>query len=416
MSEYFGPKKENQMSDTSDPRLQELKQIIDTLGAGADPKEVKKQFAELIRNADAYEVAALEQSLIQQGMSVQEVLRLCDVHADVFKEGLEQGKQPNQLPGHPIQTYKQENKAARTYRNKLVAASLFGNGSALQKATTQIMPIVRHYQRKENQLFPYLEQKGFTGPSKVMWGKHDEIRQTLKDLQAAIQSNQIKQARKLARIAAKKITTMIFMEEKILFPNALKLLSEPEWAQVRMGEHAIGFAWIQPGSQWDPVLALGLNPAAQAEQTAHIPQNRDQSHAISDVSIPLSVGSLPLDILDKILCSLPIDVSFVDHEDKVLYYSDSPHRVFPRSPGIIGRDVHNCHPQKSLSQVEKILTSFKNKEKDRADFWIQMGPKFVVISYKPIYDENGTYRGTLEMSWDAAEVRALEGERRLLDW
>ena len=132
--------------------------------------------------------------------------------------------------------------------------------------------------------------------------------------------------------------------------------------------------------------------------------------------IPLSVGGLPLDYLDRIMKALPFDISFVDANDRVMYYSDSPHRVFPRSPGIIGREVQNCHPPDSVEVVERILDAFRKKEKDKADFWIQMGPKFVYISYKPIYDDAGTYLGTLEMSMDATELRGLEGQRRLLDW
>jgi len=198
---------------------------------------------------------------------------------------------------------------------------------------------------------------------------------------------------------------MIFMEERILFPNALKRLSEADWAAVRRGEDAIGFAWVRPGAQWDPFL-VGAAPETAAATAAPGPA----------ASIPLSVGSLPLDYLDRILKSLPVDVSFVDADDKVMYYSDSPHRVFPRSPGIIGRSVQNCHPPKSVDVVVRILESFKKKEKDKAEFWIQMNGRFIVISYKPIYDDAGAYLGTLEMSWDATDVRSLEGQRRLLDW
>jgi len=116
------------------------------------------------------------------------------------------------------------------------------------------------------------------------------------------------------------------------------------------------------------------------------------------------------------LKALPVDLSFVDADDKVRYYSDSPQRVFPRSPGIIGRSVQNCHPQKSVAVVEKILEAFKRKEKDRADFWLEKDGRFILISYKAIYDDSGAYLGTLEMSMDATDIRALTGQRRLLDW
>jgi len=402
-----------------------LKAIIDKLASGASPSEVKKEFHDLIQGADAAEVADLEQSLIEGGMPVEEVQRLCEVHADVFKAGLERGEKAERMPGHPVHTYLAENKEARKHARGLSFASLTGGVDSIKGAVDAMRPIIVHFERKENQLFPFLERSGFTGPSKVMWGKHDEIRGVFRELDAALKAADIKTARKKARDLARRIRTMIFMEEKILFPNALKRLSDADWAAVRRGEDAIGFAWVKPGAEWDPALAAPgyANFSAAVEAAAAKPASLDAGSAAGapvpfspETVIPLSVGGLPLGVLDRILKSLPVDVSFVDAEDKVMYYSDSPHRVFPRSPGIIGRSVQNCHPPKSVDVVMKILDAFKKKEKDKAEFWIQMNGRFILISYKPIYDDAGTYLGTLEMSWDATDIRALEGQRRLLDW
>jgi DUF438 domain-containing protein len=403
-------------------------------------------------DADAVEVEELEQSLIEGGLPVSEVQRLCDVHADVFKAGLERGEKTERMPGHPVHTYMAENKEARKHARGLVYASLTGGVGSIQGAVDAMRPIIVHFERKENQLFPFLERSGFTGPSKVMWGKHDEIRGVFKEVDAAIKATDLKTARKKAWGLAKRIRMMVFMEEKILFPNALKRLTDQDWAAVRRGEDAIGFAWVKPGAKWDAALVGGspggapagtpgsaapgtgatagqgqyanFNAAIEAAAakaggvgTVQAMQTAQALQAIGPASmIPLSVGALPLDFLDRILKSLPVDVSFVDADDKVMYYSDSPHRVFPRSPGIIGRSVQNCHPPKSVDVVMKILDAFKKKEKDKAEFWIQMNGRFILISYKPIYDDAGTYLGTLEMSWDATDIRALEGQRRLLDW
>jgi hypothetical protein len=447
-----------------------LKTIIDKLAAGASPAAVKKEFHELIKDADAVEVATMEQSLIEGGLPVEEVQRLCEVHADVFKAGLERGEKSERMPGHPVHTYLAENKTARKLSRNLVFASFFGGIDAIRNAATSLRPIITHYARKENQLFPYLERSGFTGPSKVMWGKHDEIRTVFRELDTALEQGDAPVSRRKARDLGRRIRMMIFMEEKILFPNALKRLSEGDWAAVRRGEDAIGFAWVKPGAQWDPALvapatastsvageagkqtsgsqaapsagdryanlntAMAAATAKATTQTTHPTQAAEAmqtNQATPDAQqnlpgqpvavdattmLPLSTGSLPLDYLDRILRSLPVDISFVDANDQVMYYSDSPHRFFPRSPAIIGRSVQNCHPHKSVATVEKILEAFKNKEKDKADFWIQMNGRFIIISYKPIYDDNGVYLGTLEMSWDATDIRALEGQRRLLDW
>lgn len=420
-------------------RANRLKVIIDKLAAGSSPGAVKKEFHDLIKGADAAEVADLEQSLIEGGLPVSEVQRLCDVHADVFKAGLERGERAERMPGHPVHTYIMENKEARRRVRALSLASLGGSLDAVAKAVDALRPIITHFERKENQLFPYLERKGFTGPSKVMWGKHDEIRAVFKELDAGKGTAKSGEYRSKARNLARRIRAMIFMEERILFPNAIKRLSDQEWAEVRRGEDAIGFAWVRPGAEWDPSLIAYSNKkdggstggpyahfnaaiaaAGAAPDASGVPTIGKQSdNATSmgpDTLIPLSTGSLPLGILDRMLKSLPLDLSFVGEDDAVMYYSDSPHRVFPRSPAIIGRAVQNCHPPKSVHIVERIVEAFKKKEKDKAEFWIQMNGRFIVIAYKPLYDENGSYLGTLEMSADATDVRALEGQRRLLDW
>lgn len=407
--------------DDKDQKASRLKAIIDRLAQGASPSAVKREFHDLIKDADASEVAELEQSLIEGGLPVEEVQRLCDVHATLFKAGLERGQKMVHMPGHPIHTYMAENVEAKKRVRALRFACLSAGIESIQEALAGLRPIIVHYTRKENQLFPYLERSGFTGPTKVMWGKHDEIRSVFKDLDEAIAKNNIKAARKLGRDLCKRIRMMIYMEEKILFPNSIKRLSDAEWAEVRRGEDAIGFAWIKPGAQWDPALVGGGNLSGSMGAYSNL--NAAIGKAVAKAegtgttgSIPLSEGALPLDFLNRILTNLPIDISFVDASDKVMYYSDSPHRVFPRSPGIIGRSVENCHPPKSVDVVKKILEAFKKKEKDKAEFWLELNGRFIVISYKPIFDDAGVYLGTLEMSWDATDLRALQGQRRLLDW
>jgi DUF438 domain-containing protein len=407
-------------------RAARLKAIIDRLGEGAKPSEVKKEFHDLIKGADAVEVAALEQSLIEGGMPVQEVQRLCEVHADVFKDGLERGEKSHSLPGHPIHSYLAENAEARKLLWPLRLAGFFGDAEAVGKAVAALKPIIVHYERKENQLFPYLEKVGFTGPSKVMWGKHDEIRDRFRSLEATVSAGDSKASRSNARALARQLASMMFMEEKILFPNAIKRLGERDWVKIRQGDDAIGYAWVKPGSIWDAGLAWARDSgkaepeASQAEPLAAMPAARQEPSSSASASaeplVHLNEGVLPNKVLDLMLRNLPLDISFVDANDRVLYYSDSAHRVFPRSPAIIGREVKNCHPPKSVAVVERILEAFKKKEKSSAEFWISMGGRFILISYKAIYDDDGNYLGTMESSWDATDIRALEGERRLLDW
>ena len=244
-----------------------------------------------------------------------------------------------------------------------------------------------------------LEVKGVSGPSKVMWSIHDDIRILLKDARAAVAEGTITADR--LKFLATQVRDMIYKEEHILFPMALELLSEEEWGKVEAGEGEIGFAWgLAPEQPW---RAAGAG--ASAEYLAR--------HA---GSIGLDTGSLTADQINLMLTHLPVDLSFVSENDEVLYYSASPERIFPRSPGVIGRRVQNCHPPKSVDTVERILSEFKAGTKDTAEFWIQMRGKFLLIRYFAMRDPDGKYRGCLEVSQDVTAIKALDGERRLLDW
>jgi len=140
-----------------------------------------------------------------------------------------------------------------------------------------------------------------------------------------------------------------------------------------------------------------------------------EAEAIGD-KLNLDIGNLSLEQINTMLKTLPVDLTFVDDKDEVAYYSDTEDRIFPRSKGIIGRAVQNCHPPKSVHVVEDILQKFKSGEKDVAEFWIQMDGNFIMIRYFAMRDEEGKYMGTLEVSQELSRLRTLEGERRLVQW
>lgn len=446
MSEYL----------TRDPGKQaRLKEIIGRLHGGATVAEVKRDFNALIKGVSAEEVAAMEQALVDEGFPVEEIQRLCEVHVAVFESSLEKGRKPSRMPGHPVHSFMAENREAERLLRRLLRGARawawgLGSGSAEAGAALgELSGLAVHYARKENQLFPYLERHGFTGPSKVMWGKHDEIRVLLKEAEAAYREASGPEGARRFRTAARRLAAavrrMVFMEERILYPNALRRLSDREWAEIRKGEEAIGFAWIEPGAAYDADLVLarlasgsgagaaartgdgesaapGGGPAsAPGAAPVGAPASGGASHAPGGAApqaglLELNTGRIGLEVLDLALRALPLDFSVVDENDRVLYYSDAPERIFPRSPAVIGRAVQNCHPQKSVAVVESILSAFKKKEKSQARFWIEMGGKFVVIEYRALYDQAGRYRGCLETTMDAAPYRGLQGERRLLDW
>ncbi len=400
-------------------RQEALKAIIRDLHADVDMEVLKKRFKEIIHGVDAPEIARLEQQLIAEGLPVEEVKRLCDVHVELFKEALEEHDLPQPPPGHPVHTFMKENRASEQIMSavSLVLGRLGTPPSdeafaehkdELGGLIDRLAEINVHYLRKENQLFPLLEAHHFTGPSQVMWAIHDEIRANLKAAREAFERSQPEQTAAALKEAIKAIREMIYKEEHILYPTSLDMLSEAEWIEVKEGEPEIGYAWVEPDSGWPEKVEAAPQPAV--EEPAPAEALRD----VADV-LGLDTGRLTLEQINLMLTHLPVDLTFVDENDRVAYYSDGPERIFPRSPAVIGREVRNCHPPKSVHLVNQILDSFKSKDRDTAEFWIELGGRFIYIRYFAVRDAEGNYKGCLEVSQDLTEIRKLEGEKRLLD-
>ena len=423
----------SEMIRNNDEKQKVLKEIVTNLHEGSDIKSVQKKFKDIIKNVSPEEIASMEQSLIDGGVPVEHVQSLCDVHVKVFEDTLEKQKTGKALPGHPVHTYKAENIHLKILIKRIkkdLRKVLKGKDrDSFESSLAEIKKVEIHYQRKENQLFPFLEAVDFTGPSRVMWGKQDDIRAMFKEIDASLLSNDMAALKSLVNKLLKALRGMIFMEEKILFPTAMRKLPETSWKQIRRGESEIGYAWVKPGNLWDPnVVKTGIpdfaKVAAEARKARGENLASDQGSVVASSEdgreeagqIPLDVGSLTGIQLNMMLKVLPLDISFIDENDRVLYYSQGKERMFPRSPGIIGRTVQNCHPPKSAHIVQKIIDGFRNKEKDEAEFYFTMNGRFLHIRYYPVYDKDGVYRGVIEAGQDVTEIRALEGEQKLLDW
>lgn len=384
---------------------EKLREIVQNLNEGTDIRKVKKQFDKLIRDISPEEIANVEQSLINEGVPVEHVQKLCDIHVQVFDDALKKQGKSKVLPGHPVHTYRLENKELK----KRIGGLKKSIKSDFLSKLKDVKMIELHYVRKENQLFPFLETVGFTGPSKVMWGKHDEIRALFRKLEEDYNKGDLSAVKKQTSSLIKALKNMIFMEEKILFPTSIRKLPPQAWSAIRKGEAAIGYCWIEPGNLWDANIVESTNSDVAPEPSSGNTTSGDEK-------ISLDTGALSITQINLLLKNLPFDMTYVDENDKVAYYSEGKERIFPRSPGIIGREVANCHPPKSVHVVEKIVEALKNGEKDHAEFWIKMNGMFIHIRYFPIFDDAGKYRGIIEVSQEVSGIRALEGERRLLDW
>jgi len=404
----------------TDPRERQaaLKGIIKDLHDGGDMEVLKQRFKDLIQGVEAPEIAKMEQELMNEGLPAEEIKRLCDVHVEIFKEALEEQDRPEPPLGHPIHTYMKENRASeKIMSDTSMLMGLLGQPPApeafeahrqdLGELIEQLSEINTHYTRKENQLFPMLEAHHFTGPSQVMWSIHDDIRAQMKQAREAFADNEPVQTVASLKEAIQAIRDMIYKEEHILFPTSLDMLTDSEWIKVKAGEPDIGFAWVEPDEGWpDEILKETAAPA---------PEPGDVLQDVAGV-LGLDTGRMTLEQINLVLTHLPVDLTFVDENDRVAYYSEGAERIFPRSPAIIGREVRNCHPPNSVHMVNKILDAFKSGSRDSAAFWIELGGKFIYIRYFPVRDADGQYRGCLEVSQDLTEIRKLEGQNRLLDW
>jgi DUF438 domain-containing protein len=407
----------SELINNREKRVQTLKEVILHLHRGEAPDAVRGRLAALISEVDASEVAAMEQQLMSEGMSHQEVQSLCDLHADVLKDVMNRPETPMPLPpGHPVHQFRAENRAlgaaahaARGRVRKLAAVPDEGRFDADRRealrAFETLWEVDKHYQRKEHLVFSVLERHGTTGPSKVMWGKDDEVRELLKASLSALREEEVSGAE--LRLVAETVLDpaldalegMIYKEENILFPMTLGLFTEGDWGEIFRQSAEYGWCLVAPGTAYRPpeprpVVGAVKLPTAQAVQ--------------------FPSGTLSFEQLLGIFRTLPVDITFVDREDRVTFFSEGPERVFARSRAIIGREVKHCHPPKSVHVVERIVEDFRAGRQSVAEFWIDLHGKFVHIRYFAVRDEAGAYLGTLEVTQDLTRLRALEGERRLL--
>jgi len=390
-------------------KVDTLKGLIQDLHNGVPFETVKARFAELVKDVAPGEIAAMEQQLINGGLPQGEIKRLCDVHVQIFKETLEKNERRGTPPGHPVHTMLAENFAIKAVIGEL--RGLLGNAGdggrisdplwqELIKQSVKLAEIDRHYLRKEYQLFPALEKKGFSGPSQVMWEIHDEIRAKLKSLREYAIAKDGEAFTETLFATMQMVEDMVYKEEHILFPVSLDLLNDAEWVAIREGDKEYGYTLVMPMNVWQP----------QTEREV------EEVKSAGWERLPLDTGLLSLEQINLIFKHLPVEISFVNENDEVAYFTELPDKIFPRSPGVIGRKVQNCHPPKSVHIVNRILTEFRAGTKDVADFWIQMGGRFLYIRYFAVRDAQRNYRGTMEVVQDVSGIRALEGERRLMDW
>lgn len=409
----------SELINNSQKRKDLLKHMILQLHEGDAPEEVNARLIELMKKIPYGDVVEVEQELISEGvLDEKEVLKFCDMHTQALEGAIDQSGAKEIPENHPADLFLKENrellKVIKQMEVLYEEISSFENDSKipeyfmkLKGMFNALWDVDKHYRRKENLLFPYLENYGITGPPTVMWGKHDETRAFLKAALEAVEVSDglsVEEAKnvveKVFKIATTAVADMTMKEEEILFPMCMDKLTDIEWYEIQDQTLEIGFCLYDPKGLWNPE---GMDT------------NKKELEASEDL-IQLPSGSFTKTELQAILNSLPIDMTFVDKNQKVKYFSQSEERIFDRNRAILNRDVKLCHPPSSVGIVEEILHDFSSGKETKAPFWIQMGGKFIHIEYIALRDDNGNFLGTLEVSQNLTEKRKLEGDQRLLSY
>lgn len=400
-------------------RIQIMKSLIRQLHDGKNEHEVRRQLEAILEEADYSDVFLMEVQLIQEGIPVEAIQKLCDSHTRVLRKHLDMSETPLTPPGHPVHTFVQENQELKRTTEQIRGlmkaledapddADATSQMRGVQQLLNNLMDVDKHYRRKEYLLFPYFERNNLPGPPVVMWGKHDEVRNLLKETIAGLQEIDfltVAEAKAYNLFAVsptiEAIDEMVYKEEKILLPTAYNLLTEQDWYEIYLLSDEYGYCLYAPSSEWIP------------EGGAHMEIKKPMA---ADDRIQMPTGSFTLDELIASFTAMPFDLTFVDKDDTVRYFTPGKDRIFDRSRTILGRKVQYCHPPTSVHIVNKIVQDFKSGRESQARFWINLRGRFLFICYYAVRDAQGEYLGTLEVTQDLTELRALEGERRLLTY
>ena len=407
--------------------LDKLRVVLDIkeayMSGAISLEEGRKRLREQVTKLRPYEIALAEQELktIEDDECRKEDIQSMML---LFEEVMDTSR-PDLPSNHPIMCYYRENDEMRKVLKEVerlapypvIKNEWLGIYDELAKWRT-------HLSRKQNQLYSILEQKGFDRPTTTMWLLDDFIRDEIRDTRKLIEEDKDAEFIAMQKTIVHDVLDLMEKEETVLYPTSLAMISPAEFEEMKSGDREIGFAFITLESEekTEEAPSQENSAAPQAGFGAELASLLNKygysagGSASADTVLDVATGKLTLEQINLIYKHMPVDISYVDENEIVKFYTDTEHRVFPRSKNVIGRDVKNCHPRTSVHLVEEIIEKFRTGEQDTVDFWINKGDLFIYIYYVAVRDENGRFRGVLEMMQDCSRIRKLEGSRTLLKW
>ncbi|MCL3781307.1 DUF438 domain-containing protein [Prolixibacteraceae bacterium JC049] len=395
----------SEFTNTKQKRLAKLKELCHLILTTGNASTFITENKDFIPTVIPTDFIALFDEIIKEGYEMEKVKTLTNKVLNIFHEPIRDCEIIQPEPDSFLAVLEQNNSEMVEILNKIrplfKALVKDARNTSLQQEMLvgfqQLEVFAQHYTIKENVLFPVIEA---TWPDyrclQIMWSFHDDIRRNIKTVISQLQENNIelKTFNKCVGDIFFNMMAIKFREERILFPYILSTISEQQLATMNKEGFELGYPYIQPN----------LKPVEEVQSD------------FDGNEINLGTGKVSIDQIKLIFNHLPVDITYVDENNKVCYFSTPAKRIFPRTVAIIGRDVSNCHPPESVHVVEQIVESFRSGEKDQADFWIKMKGEFILIQYFAVRDSLGTYKGVIEVSQEISDIQALEGEKRLLDW
>lgn len=373
-------------------RQEKLKELMLRLHQGEKEEIIQEEFNQYFDSISPYEIQVMERNLMQEGITYEEIMRLCKIHASLMSAKVESGEgMPDfEKEGHPVMVLKKENLALRGAIDRierLLQAYVSSKDEELLKGLKRQISLLdqfeNHYLRKEYALFPIMESKGITAPPKVMWGVHDEIREIYKNFKQAF-DEQADDVMDQFLAAKEELLEMIFKEENILIPMVAQAFHVDDWEKMAQDTPQYGYCIVTPEAEW------------KVEKKPSTIQSKEEIQETGD--IPLSTGSLSLEQLDLLLNLLPMELSFVDKDNIVKYYNEGngEEKIFKRTKSAIGRDVINCHPPKSHAIVKQLFEQLRSGQKEKEEMWFKKEDKMIHVTYHAVRNAQGEYMGVLE--------------------
>ena len=422
---------ENMMHYLKDIDKEKLKTVLEIKeaynGGRMSLEEAKRILKEKVKKLTPAEIAVAEQELKEfeddecRKENIQSML--------VLFEDIMDTSRPDLPVDHPIMCYYRENDALLKIMleiEDLVQYPLIKN--QWLEIYDKLAQYRLHFSRKQNQLYSMLERKGFDRPTTTMWTLDDFIRDEIKDARTLLEEGKDDAFLAMQPTIVADVRDLISKENTILYPTSLAMLTPEEFEDMKIGDREIGFAWIDVNSSSAKSGAAASSNCSCADTKTASGESGDfasdlakllQKHGYAPSSgekLEVTTGRLTLDQINLIYKHMPVDISYVDENEIVCFYTDTEHRVFPRSKNVIGRDVKNCHPKASVHIVEEIIKKFRSGEESEAEFWINKPGLFIYITYIAVRDADGRFRGILEMMQDCTHIRSLEGSQTLLTW